>query len=117
MLIGEFFGHPACRAKNTADLVALSDLIEISVRPQDWPGLDLESDGKPVISVMAGVPLRALPPRSIRALPDAAAELRQSYTPGFGEAEVLDSDQTMAVEVLGSIGFCEPVQSEDRFLS
>lgn len=110
--VGDFFGYSVRWAKDTAELVAMSDVIVLSVRPQDWRALRIETAGKLVISVMAGVPLRALPPRCIRALPNAAAEFRQSYTPWFGQADITEEDRTRAVAVLGSIGFCEPVETE-----
>ena len=111
---GDFFGHAVTWARNAADLVDRSDLIIVSVRPQDWQGLALDARGKPVISVMAGVPLRALPPRTLRALPNAAAELRQSYTPWYADAGLSDADRRNAENVLSAIGYCEPVAAEDH---
>jgi len=107
-----FFGYPVKWAKNPVDLVDQSDLIIASVRPQDWPALALDACGKLVISVMAGVPMRALPPRTLRALPNAAAELRQSYTPWFANKDLSEADRRTAEHVLSAIGFCEPVASE-----
>ena len=37
-----------------------SDLIILSVRPQDWPGIEAAAPGKLVVSVMAGVTLAAI---------------------------------------------------------
>ena len=70
---GDYGGHTVTWGATLADLAALSDVIVLSIRPQDWPALGLTAPDKLVISVMAGVPLRALPPRTIRALPNAAA--------------------------------------------
>lgn len=109
---GTFPGHDVGWATGPADLVDQSDLIVVSVRPQDWPGLALDARGKPVISVMAGVPLRALPPRTLRALPNAAAELRQSYTPWFAGEGVTGADRSTAVDLLSAIGTCEALDSE-----
>ncbi len=109
---GTFFGQDVVWASSAADLVARADLLVVSVRPQDWPALALEARGKPVISVMAGVPLRALPPRSVRALPNAAAELRQSYTPWFAGPDSSEADRHTAVRLLSAIGTCEELTSE-----
>lgn len=111
---GPFFGHAVGWATSAADLVARSSIIVISVRPQDWAALQLDAKGKAVISVMAGVPLRALPPRCIRALPNAAAELRQSYTPWFAGPDTTEADRHSATKLLSAIGTCEELQSEDH---
>jgi len=109
---GEFFGHPVQWASSAADLVERAEVIVVSVRPQDWPALALDPRGKLVISVMAGVPLRAMPPRCLRALPNAAAELRQSYTPWFAAADTGPEDRSQAVHILAAIGACEEMASE-----
>lgn len=72
--------------KDNQKLVDRSDVIIVSVRPADWPALAISADGTLVISVMAGVPIAQLAerlgtPRVIRALPNAAAAVRKSYTP------------------------------------
>lgn len=109
---GDFFGRKVTWAQNVADLVDRSDLIVVSVRPQDWPALALDAKGKLVVSVMAGVPLRALPARSIRFLPNAAAELRHSYTPWFASEHTSEADRAVAVRALSAIGTCERLESE-----
>lgn len=111
---GSFGGHRVTWAADMADLVARSDVIVLSVRPQDWRGLGLQASGKLVISVMAGVPLRSLPPRTIRALPNAAAELRQSYTPWFAGPECSAEDKALSVSLLSAIGSCDGVDNEDQ---
>lgn len=110
--VGEFFGHDVFWAKNAADLVDRSELTVVSVRSQDWQGLEFDSRGKLVISVIVGVPLRALPPRSQRALPNAAAELRPSYAPWLAGTGTSEADRRDAVHLLSAIGTCEAVASE-----
>lgn len=74
--------------RDNQKLVGRSDVIIVSVRPQDWPAIDISAYGKLVMSVMAGVPLDELT-RSlktdcvVRTLPNAAAEVR-TYTPWIG---------------------------------
>ena len=111
---GAYFGHAVQWAAHAADLVNRCDVIVVSVKPQDWPGLALQAQGRLVISVMAGVRLRALPPRSLRALPNAAAELRRSYTPWFAGPDLTGADKQAAVTLLSAIGTCEELQTEDH---
>lgn len=108
-----YFGHPVQWARSAQDLVSRADVIVISVRPQDWSALALNSMGKLTISVMAGVPLRALPPRTLRALPNAAAELRQSFTPWFGP-DLTAADREVATGLLSTIGTCAELSSEHQ---
>jgi pyrroline-5-carboxylate reductase len=63
-----------------------SDVVILSVRPQDWPAIEARAPDKLAISVMAGVTLadigaRLGTPRVVRALPNAAADVGASYTP------------------------------------
>jgi pyrroline-5-carboxylate reductase len=93
------------------------DVVVLSVRPQDWPGVQLAADGKLVISVMAGVPLAAIAARTgtarvVRALPNAAAEVGQSYTPWTAAAEVTDADRQMVRRILEACGTQDEVESE-----
>ena len=111
---GDYGGHTVTWAATLADLVALTDVIVLSIRPQDWPALGLTAPDKLVISVMAGVPLRALPPRTVRALPNAAAELRQSYTPWFASPDCSATDRTLAETILSAIGTCEALANENQ---
>jgi pyrroline-5-carboxylate reductase len=67
-------------------LAAQSDIVILSVRPEDLDGLDLDLSGKLVISVMARVPAATLlarfkSERIIRAMPNACAEQGLSFTP------------------------------------
>ena len=61
----DYFGHRVSWAADVADLVARSEVVVVSVRPQDWPGLDLRAGGRLVISFMAGA--SAIRPSSSRA--------------------------------------------------
>lgn len=101
---GEFCGHPAGWANCVADLVNRSDLIIISVRPQDWAGLRQDAQEKPVTSVMAGVHLQAMP--------NAATELRKSCTPWFAGPDAPEAVQRDAVGFLSVMRAGEALQSE-----
>lgn len=102
----------------TSDNQALadrSDVIVVSVRPADWP--DLKAEGKLLISVMAGIRLRALrerhqTPRVVRSLPNAAAEVRRSYTPWIATAEVGETDRAFVRAIFDACGVQDQVRSE-----
>ena len=94
-----------------------SDLIVLSVRPQDWPAIAVTAPGRLVVSVMAGVTLRDIAARLgtervIRALPNAAAEVCHSYTPWTATPQVTDADRATVQSLLGSFGSGDEVASE-----
>ena len=68
----DYSGHPVVWAEDVPDLVAQSDVVVVSVRPVDWPGLALRAEGRLVVSFMAGVGMQALGVsggRIVRAMP------------------------------------------------
>jgi len=86
---------------DNAALAAMSDIIILSVRPEDLGALDLDLSGKLVISVMAWVKAQALMDRFstgriIRAMPNASAEHGLSFTPWFATSEVTAKDEAFA---------------------
>ena len=108
---------PECRwTKDNAELVAASDIVILSVRPQDWPALEIDAHGKLVISVMAGIGLddirrRTHSSRIARALPNAAAELGYSYTPIYVETDNADDVQAVR-SIFEACGAVDVVNSE-----
>lgn len=94
-----------------------SDVIILSVRPQDWHDLDIDADGKLVISVMAGIPLEALcrrhrTARVVRSLPNAAAEVGSSYTPWVATTGVGAQDRDITRAIFDCCGVQDEVASE-----
>jgi pyrroline-5-carboxylate reductase len=94
-----------------------SDVIILSVRPQDWTSLPVHADGKLVISVMAGIRLSALSERHktgrvVRTLPNAAAEVGNSYTPWIGSRGVSDEDRAIVRAIFDACGTQDEVASE-----
>lgn len=80
----DYYGYAVRCAQDMAELVALSDVVVISVRPEDWPALHLQAEGKLILSFMAGVGadrLAACRGRIVRAMPNAAAGIGSSYSP------------------------------------
>lgn len=94
---GDYHGHgDVTWAASVGELVAGSDLVVVSVRPQDWPALDLQAPGRLVVSFMAGVGLARLGAsagRIVRAMPNAAAEIGRSYSPWIAGPGVTDADR------------------------
>jgi pyrroline-5-carboxylate reductase len=103
--------------RDNRELVDRSDVIIVSVRPQDWPAVDIAAYGKLVMSVMAGVPLDELAlrfktDRVVRTLPNAAAEVRNSYTPWMGSQGVTANDRNVVRRILEACGAADEVKSE-----
>lgn len=105
-------------ARNADDLVARSEAVVVSVRPEDFAALHLRAPGRLVVSLMAGVPLAALEEmtggRVVRAMPNAAAELNRSYTPWLAGAEVTEEDRAFARALLARIGTEDEVGDEGQ---
>ncbi|MBB3236962.1 pyrroline-5-carboxylate reductase family protein [Phyllobacterium endophyticum] len=96
-----------------------SDVILLSVRPLDWANLPLHANGKLVISVMAGIRLSALSQhhhsaRVVRALPNAAAEVKNSYTPWIGSKGVTDEDRAIVRAIFEACGIQDEVSQESH---
>lgn len=103
--------------RDSQSLADRSDVIILSVRPQDWPALTLDAAGKPVISVMAGIPLAAIcerhgTRRAVRTIPNAAAEVGLSYTPWIGTAETTEADRSIVRAIFDACGVQDEVASE-----
>ena len=103
--------------KDNQALVDQSDVVLLSVRPQDWPALSIDASGKLVISVMAGIRLAALKARHatervVRALPNAAAEVSCSYTPWIGSDQLPEDDRAIVRRIFASCGSEDEVGSE-----
>lgn len=79
--------------QNNAELVERSDVVILSVRPFQFRDLDVDLPGKLVLSVMAGVGCETIAKQTnataiVRAMPNAAAVIGQSFTPWFATNEV-----------------------------
>lgn len=111
----DYSGHPVIWAADVADLVARVDVVVVSVRPGDWPGLALTAEGRLVVSFMAGVAMDTLTAsggRVVRAMPNAAAEIGASYTPWVAGPGVTAADRLVVAAVLGAVGVQEELPDE-----
>lgn len=119
----DYLGHPGVSwAHDAADLAQRSDVVVLSVRPQDWPALLRSApatflSGKLVISFMAGVGLDRIAQtgaRVVRAMPNAAAETGNSYSPWFAGPGVDDADKALVRRVLSAIGDSDELSDESQ---
>lgn len=99
------------------ELADRSDIIIVSVRPQDWPSLSLDANGKLLLSVMAGIRLTDLcarhnTERAVRTLPNAAAEVSLSYTPWIASSGATEEDRAVTRSILDACGEEDEVASE-----
>lgn len=117
--LADYLGHAGVHwAGTVAELVERSDIVIVSVRPQDWPALELRAPGRLVISVMAMVPLAALAAtgaRVVRVMPNALAEQRRSYSPWMAGPGVTPEDKAAVARILQCIGTTDEL-TEERHL-
>ncbi|MCE8034902.1 pyrroline-5-carboxylate reductase [Billgrantia tianxiuensis] len=103
--------------KDSRELVALADIIVLSVRPADLAGLDIETGDKLVISLLAMASLQEVASqvgsdRVVRAMPNAAAEIRRAYLPWFASPQVSDDDKRLVQALLASCGTARELPRE-----
>ncbi|MBP1858015.1 pyrroline-5-carboxylate reductase family protein [Rhizobium herbae] len=100
-------------------LAAQSDIVILSVRPEDIDGLDLDLSGKLIVSVMARVSAAALfahfkSRRIIRAMPNACAEQGLSFTPWYATPDVSNADRAFADGFFACSGKTTRLLAEDE---
>ena len=98
-------------------LVERSDILIVAVRPADFAAIDVVTRDKLVVSVMAGISLERLSrhfrtQRVVRTLPNAAAEVRKSYTPWVASSGVTAADRAMLDKILQACGTADAVSTE-----
>ncbi|MGE8499824.1 MAG: pyrroline-5-carboxylate reductase family protein, partial [Pseudomonas sp.] len=75
------------------ELVNRSDVVILSVRPEDLGAIRIEADGKLLVSLVAGASVNDLMVHTgcrqvVRAMPNAALEIRRAYTPWLASRAV-----------------------------
>lgn len=103
--------------RDNAELIDRSDVVIVSVRPQDLGAVKGNANGKLVISVMAGKTIDEIfrhfhTDRIVRTLPNAAAEVRKSYTPWIASRSVGESDKALVRRILEAYGSADEVRME-----
>ncbi|PZW98121.1 pyrroline-5-carboxylate reductase [Pseudomonas sp. 478] len=99
-------------------LVDLSDIVVLSIRPEQFRELLINARGKLVISLMAGVPAAAISAATgadviVRAMPNAAVEIRQSFTPWYCVGNLVESDRQWVQRLFECVGSADEVPDED----
>ncbi|WP_187774733.1 pyrroline-5-carboxylate reductase family protein [Billgrantia pellis] len=103
--------------KDNRELVALADVVVLSVRPEDLASLEVELDDKLVISLLAMAPSQEIANqlgsrRVVRAMPNAAAEIRRAYFPWFASPQVSVADKRLVQALLASCGTARELPTE-----
>ena len=99
-------------------LVDASDVVILSVRPEQFKALNIQASGKRVISLMAGVTSRAIRSATgacvvVRAMPNAAIEIRQSFTPWHCAQGLNDADVAFIQGLFECVGTASRVPTEE----
>lgn len=103
--------------KDNAELAERSDVIVLSVRPEQFDEVRIDARDKLVVSVMAGVPSSRIADRTksarvVRTMPNAASTIRKSFTPWFARTEVPLEDRTLIQQFLETFGDAAEVKNE-----
>ncbi|TDX22853.1 pyrroline-5-carboxylate reductase [Modicisalibacter xianhensis] len=98
-------------------LAELSDVIVLSVRPEDLTNIAVNSGGKLVVSLLAmtsveDVAQRLGSRRVVRAMPNAAAEIRRAYFPWYAAPDVTKADRRLVEALLESCGTSRELSAE-----
>ncbi|QRM53924.1 hypothetical protein F3Y30_04670 [Sinorhizobium sp. BG8] len=113
-----FGSWPAIRLVSDNELLAsMCDVVMLSVRPAQLDDIDLDLSDKLVISVMAGIDIDELEERFgseriIRAMPNACAEQRLSFTPWFATDSVTDEEADFAHRLFSASGRSQLIADE-----
>ena len=105
--------------QSNAELVKNSDVVILSVRPFHFRDLDVDLRGKLVLSVMAGVGCETIAKQTraaaiIRAMPNAAAAIGQSFTPWFATNQATREGKAVAQAFLQASGEAAEVFEESH---
>ncbi|AEA69976.1 Pyrroline-5-carboxylate reductase [Pseudomonas brassicacearum subsp. brassicacearum NFM421] len=103
---------------NNQDLVDRSVVVIIAVRPEQFASLNINATGKTVISLMAGITAQAIATQTmasavVRAMPNAAVEIEQSFTPWYCSGGVEATTKILVQRLFECVGTAAEVQEED----
>ena len=95
--------------QNNQALANLADITVLSIRPEDLANVMIETHNKLVISFLAMAPLQEVASqvgshRVVRAMPNAAAQIKRSYFPWYAAESVTTTDKQLVQTVLASCG-------------
>lgn len=103
--------------KNNQELVERSNVVILSIRPGQFGAVQIDARGKLVISVMASVPAKAISEQTgatdvVRTIPNAAAAIRESFTPWYATPSVSAKDRDVVQRLFGACGEAAEVSRE-----
>lgn len=104
---------------DNAELAAGSDVIVLSVRPDQFGAVRIDAKGKLVISVMAGVTVAQIAAQTgatsvVRAIPNAAAAIGRSFTPWFASPAVTEAEKGIVQALFSACGEAAEVPLESH---
>lgn len=107
-----------CLVTDNQELVSRSDVVVIAIRPEHFGNLDIDATDKTVISLMAGIKAQAIAAQSsalavVRAMPNAAVEIGQSFTPWYCSGGVGATTRSLVQRLFECVGTAAEVQEED----
>ncbi len=110
---------PVTWAADAADLCRRSEVIVLSVRPQDFPLPGYDGAGKLVVSFMAAWSLERLAGlhpggRVVRAMPNSGAPTGQSFTPWVAGPGLTGADRALVDRLLAVMGDAAEVATEGQ---
>ena len=111
---------PGVTCVESADaLLEVAEIVVVSVRPEQFAQLTLSLENRLVISLMAKVPMVALASatgsdRIVRAMPNAAASIRQSYTPWCATEAVNKDERGFVQRLFSACGVSDEVDAESH---
>ncbi len=103
--------------EDNQELVDLADVIVLSIRPEDLASVDIAAHDKLVISLLAMASLQEVSSqlgsrRVVRAMPNAAAEIRRAYFPWYASQPVTEADKRLVQALLESCGAARELPTE-----
>ncbi|MGD9510275.1 MAG: pyrroline-5-carboxylate reductase family protein [Geminicoccaceae bacterium] len=103
--------------KDNDELVDRSSVVVLSVRPDQFAGVHIAASGKLVVSVMASVPAHVIAERTgateiVRAIPNAAAAIRRSFTPWYATPPVSAENRQLVQALFDPCGEAAEVPLE-----
>jgi pyrroline-5-carboxylate reductase len=115
----EFLGCPL-GVRYTSDnawLASESDVVILSVRPEQFAAVCVDARERLLVSVMAGVPAASLTQKTnatrvIRVMPSAAAGIGRSFTPLYANSFVSAEEKLLVRRICDSLGRSAEVESE-----
>lgn len=107
----------AAHTRDNAELAAAADVIVLCVPPQDFPEVHIDALDKLVISVMAGVTAQTIIDQTgarevVRAIPNAAAAIRKSFTPWYAVPGVSEANKLVVQDLFDACGDGAEVSQE-----